>query len=71
MENFEMISGIASILSLIISLFVARKVYSISAQIEVAINNHDDDSISQKLTGIGQNTQIGHNVQSGRDTVEK
>lgn len=65
MELFEIISGIASILSLIISLFVANKVYKISTKVDIVIDSSNKESISQKLTGIGQN------IQSGRDTIGK
>jgi len=65
MEIFEIVFGIASILSLIVSLFVAKKVYNISTKVDIAIDTYNKSSISQKLTGVGKN------IQSGRDTIGK
>lgn len=62
MDTFEIIAGIASILSLVISLFVAKKVYNISEKIEIAIANHDGDLVSQKLSGFSSNVQVGRDM---------
>lgn len=64
MEIFEIIAGSASILSLIVSLYVAKKVYVISTKVDITIDTHNKSSNSQKLIGVG-------NIQSGRDTIEK
>ena len=76
MEAFEFISGLASIVSLIISLVVENKVYKISNKIDIIINkkisiNEDNEGSNlQKATGFGPITQIGHD-NYGRDLFEK
>lgn len=58
MELFNIISGIASIVSLIVSLFVASKVITISNKFNLVNNSNDSKNITQRIHG-DRNTQIG------------
>lgn len=59
MDLFNIIAGVASITSLVVSLFVASKVIKISNTINVGSNNKDLQKTSQKIKG-NANTQIGN-----------
>lgn len=58
MELFNIIAGVASIASFIISLFVASKVIKISNTISVGSNNDDSRNLTQKIRG-NSNNQVG------------
>lgn len=64
METFNLIAGIASIVSLLLALFVTTKVYNISKTIN-QINNYQSSErnvtgnlVDQKASGKGH-TQVG------------
>lgn len=64
MDTFNFIAGLASIISLILALFVTSKVYNISKTIN-QINNYQNNernvtgnAVSQKASGKGH-TQVG------------
>lgn len=59
MELFNIIAGVASIVSLGVSLFVASKVIKITNTINVGSNNNDSQKTSQTIKG-NSNTQIGN-----------
>ena len=59
MDLFNIIAGVASIASLVVSLFVASKVIKITNTINVGSNNNDSQKTSQKIKG-NSNTQIGN-----------
>lgn len=65
METFNIIAGVASIVSLLISVFAINKVYKIEKNINISVdksvgNNQFQNKTKQSIKGSG-------NVQSGRD----
>ncbi len=66
METFNIIAGIASIVSLLISIFAISKVYKIEKNINISVDKSVGNNQSQNKTK--QSMKGNNNIQSGRDT---
>jgi hypothetical protein len=68
MDIFNVIAGSASILSLLISLFVANKVISINNQVKNILNLDVSQGNTTSEVNVKQKVKGSGNIQSGRDT---
>lgn len=66
METFNIIAGVASIVSLIISIFAINKVYKVEKNINISVDKSTGKNQSQNQTK--QSIKGDNNIQSGRDT---
>lgn len=64
METFNIIAGVASVVSLIISIFAINKVYKIEKNINISV---DKSTGKQSQNQIKQSIKGDNNIQSGRD----
>ena len=67
MDIFNIIAGSASILSLLISLFVANKVISINNQVKNILNLDVSQGNTTSELNVKQTVKGSGNIQSGRD----